>query len=447
MATKLWQKNVTPTAEIEKFTVGRDRELDAYLAESDVMGSMAHITMLESIGLLTADELRMLLAELRKILKEIRAGEFQIEEGVEDVHSEVELLLTRRLGDVGKKIHSGRSRNDQVLVDLKLWTRRQLRDIVELVKALFDELQVQSERYKGVLMPGYTHLQVAMPSSFGLWFGAYAESLTDDMLFLQAAYKMVNRNPLGSAAGYGSSFPLDRQMTTDLLGFDSMAYNVVYAQMGRGKMERNVSFALASVAGTIAKLAFDACLFNSQNFAFVKLPAECTTGSSIMPHKKNPDVFELTRAKCNKLQALPQQVMLIMNNLPSGYFRDLQIIKEVFLPAFAELKDCLSMTTYIINKMQVNDHILDDPRYDLMFSVEEVNRLAANGMPFRDAYRKVGLDIEAGQFSPVKEVCHTHAGSIGNLCTAEIAALMNKILAGFAFEKVDAALQQLINGK
>ena len=447
MATKLWEKNFTPTAEIERFTVGRDRELDAYLAESDVMGSMAHITMLESIGLLTADELRMLLAELRKILKEIRAGEFQIEEGVEDVHSEVELLLTRRLGDVGKKIHSGRSRNDQVLVDLKLWTRRQLRDIVELVKALFDELQVQSERYKGVLMPGYTHLQVAMPSSFGLWFGAYAESLTDDMLFLQAAYKMVNRNPLGSAAGYGSSFPLDRQMTTDLLGFDSMAYNVVYAQMGRGKMERNVSFALASVAGTIAKLAFDACLFNSQNFAFVKLPAECTTGSSIMPHKKNPDVFELTRAKCNKLQALPQQVMLIMNNLPSGYFRDLQIIKEVFLPAFAELKDCLSMTTYIINKMQVNDHILDDPRYDLMFSVEEVNRLAANGMPFRDAYRKVGLDIEAGQFSPVKEVCHTHAGSIGNLCTAEIAALMNKILAGFAFEKVDAALQQLINGK
>ena len=323
----LWQKNTLPTAEIERFTVGRDRELDAYLAESDVMGSMAHITMLESIGLLTADELSVLLAELRHILKDIRAGEFHIEEGVEDVHSEVELLLTRRLGDVGKKIHSGRSRNDQVLVDLKLWTRRQLREVVTLTKTLFDELQAQSERYKGILMPGYTHLQVAMPSSFGLWFGAYAESLTDDMLFLQAAYKMVNRNPLGSAAGYGSSFPLDRQMTTDLLGFDTMDYNVVYAQMGRGKMERNVSFAIASVAGTIAKLAFDACLFNSQNFAFVKLPAECTTGSSIMPHKKNPDVFELTRAKCNKLQALPQQVMLIMNNLPSGYFRDLQIIK------------------------------------------------------------------------------------------------------------------------
>ncbi len=446
MATKLWEKNFTPTAEIERFTVGRDRELDTYLAESDVMGSMAHITMLESIGLLTADELKLLLAELRNILQEIRQGQFVIEEGVEDVHSEVELLLTRRLGDVGKKIHSGRSRNDQVLVDLKLWTRRQLREVVELVKVLFDELQAQSEKYKNVLMPGYTHLQVAMPSSFGLWFGAYAESLTDDMLFLQAAYKMVNRNPLGSAAGYGSSFPLNRQMTTDLLGFDSMDYNVVYAQMGRGKMERNVAFALASVAGTIAKLAFDACLFNSQNFAFVKLPNECTTGSSIMPHKKNPDVFELTRAKCNKLQALPQQIMLIMNNLPSGYFRDLQIIKEVFLPAFAELKDCLQMTAYIINKMQVNDHILDDPRYDLMFSVEEVNRLAANGMPFRDAYKKVGLDIEAGQFTPVKEVHHTHEGSIGNLCTAEVATLMDNVLNGFSFEKVEEAERKLTMG-
>ena len=447
MATKLWEKNFTPTAEIERFTVGRDRELDAYLAESDVLGSMAHITMLESIGLLTADELKVLLAELRNILGEIRAGEFTIEEGVEDVHSEVELLLTQRLGDIGKKIHSGRSRNDQVLVDLKLWTRRQLREVVELVKVLFDELQAQSEKYKNVLMPGYTHLQVAMPSSFGLWFGAYAESLTDDMLFLQAAYKMVNRNPLGSAAGYGSSFPLKRQMTTDLLGFVSMYYNVVYAQMGRGKMERNVAFAIATVAGTIAKLAFDACLFNSQNFAFVKLPNECTTGSSIMPHKKNPDVFELTRAKCNKLQALPQQVMLIMNNLPSGYFRDLQIIKEVFLPAFGELKDCLQMTAYIINKMQVNDHILDDPRYDLMFSVEEVNRLAANGMPFRDAYKKVGLDIEAGKFQPVKDVHHTHEGSIGNLCTAEIAALMNNLLSNFGFEKVEAAERKLAEEK
>ena len=443
MATKLWQKNVTMTAEIERFTVGRDRELDLYLAESDVLGSMAHITMLQSIGLLTSEELQTLLAELRRILADIRNGEFTIEEGVEDVHSEVELLLTRRLGDVGKKIHSGRSRNDQVLVDLKLWTRRQLREVVELVKELFDELQVQSERYKDILMPGYTHLQVAMPSSFGLWFGAYAESLADDMLFLQAAYRLVNRNPLGSAAGYGSSFPLDRQMTTDLLGFDSMDYNVVYAQMGRGKMERNVGFAIASVAGTISKLAFDACMFNSQNFGFVKLPDECTTGSSIMPHKKNPDVFELTRAKCNKLQALPQQVTLIMNNLPCGYFRDLQIIKEVFLPAFGELKDCLRMTTYIIERIRVNEHILDDPRYDLMFSVEEVNRLAASGMPFRDAYRKVGLDIEAGQFTPQKQVHHTHAGSIGNLCTAEIAAQMDRLLADFHFERVEEAERKL----
>ena len=442
-ATPIWQKSTTMTAEIERFTVGRDRQLDLYLAESDVIGSMAHITMLQSIGLLTADELQALLAELRHILGDIRQGRFTIEEGVEDVHSEVEMLLTRRLGDVGKKIHSGRSRNDQVLLDLKLWTRRQLREVAGLVNDLFDQLQAQSERYSDVLMPGYTHLQVAMPSSFGLWFGAYAESLTDDMLFLQAAYRMVNRNPLGSAAGYGSSFHLDRQMTTDLLGFDSMAYNVVYAQMGRGKMERNVAFALASVAGTIAKMAFDACMFNSQNFGFLKLPAECTTGSSIMPHKKNPDVFELTRAKCNKLQALPQQVTLIMNNLPSGYFRDLQIIKEVFLPAFDELKDCLRMCAYIIPRIEVNRHILDDPRYDLMFSVEEVNRLAAAGTPFRDAYRQVGLDIEAGRFTPTKEVHHTHAGSIGNLCNDRIAALMDAILADFHFERVDEAEAKL----
>ena len=442
-AAPIWQKSTTMTAEIERFTVGRDRELDLYLAESDVVGSMAHITMLQSIGLLKADELQMLLNELRHILADIRQGHFTIEEGVEDVHSEVELLLTRRLGDVGKKIHSGRSRNDQVLLDLKLWTRRQLRDVVDLVKALFDQLQAQSERYHDVLMPGYTHLQVAMPSSFGLWFGAYAESLTDDMLFLQAAYRMVNRNPLGSAAGYGSSFPLDRQMTTDLLGFDSMAYNVVYAQMGRGKMERNVAFALASVAGTIAKLAFDACMFNSQNFGFLKLPNECTTGSSIMPHKKNPDVFELTRAKCNKLQALPQQVTLIMNNLPSGYFRDLQIIKEVFLPAFQELRDCLQMATYIIHRLEVNEHILDDTRYDLMFSVEEVNRLATEGMPFRDAYKKVGLDIEAGKFVPRKEVRHSHEGSIGNLCTKEIAALFEQTWSNFRFEKAEEAEKRL----
>ena len=442
---KLWDKGFSTAQEIERFTVGRDREMDLYLAESDVMGSMAHITMLESIGLLTSDELKTLLHELRAIRKEILEGKFTIEEGVEDVHSQIELMLTRRLGDMGKKIHSGRSRNDQVLVDLKLFTRRQLQLVAEDVRTLFGELQAQSERYKQVLMPGYTHLQVAMPSSFGLWFGAYAESLVDDMMFLQAAFRMANRNPLGSAAGYGSSFPLNRTMTTQLLGFESMDYNVVYAQMGRGKMERNVAFALASVAGTLSKLAFDACLFNSQNFAFVKLPDECTTGSSIMPHKKNPDVFELTRAKCNKIQALPQQIMLIMNNLPSGYFRDLQIIKEVFLPCFQELRDCLSMVTYIIQRIKVNEHILNDPRYDLMFSVEEVNRLATEGMPFRDAYKKVGMDIQAGHFKPCKEVHHTHEGSIGNLCNEEIRALMDEVWNGFHFEQMEEAERQLAN--
>ena len=442
---KLWDKGFSTAQEIERFTVGRDREMDLYLAESDVLGSMAHITMLESIGLLTSDELKTLLHELRAIRKEILEGKFTIEEGVEDVHSQIELMLTRRLGDMGKKIHSGRSRNDQVLVDLKLFTRRQLQLVAEDVRTLFGELQAQSERYKQVLMPGYTHLQVAMPSSFGLWFGAYAESLVDDMMFLQAAFRMANRNPLGSAAGYGSSFPLNRTMTTQLLGFESMDYNVVYAQMGRGKMERNVAFALASVAGTLSKLAFDACLFNSQNFAFVKLPDECTTGSSIMPHKKNPDVFELTRAKCNKIQALPQQIMLIMNNLPSGYFRDLQIIKEVFLPCFQELRDCLSMVTYIIQRIKVNEHILDDPRYDLMFSVEEVNRLATEGMPFRDAYKKVGMDIQAGHFKPCKEVHHTHEGSIGNLCNEEIRALMDEVWNGFHFEQIEEAERQLAN--
>ncbi|MBQ3740864.1 MAG: argininosuccinate lyase [Prevotella sp.] len=442
---KLWEKNYEVNAEIDRFTVGRDREMDLYLAPYDVMGSMAHITMLETIGLLSSDELRQLLDELRAIYREAAEGRFEIEDGVEDVHSQVELMLTRRLGDMGKKIHSGRSRNDQVLVDLKLFTRQQLRDIAELVKVLFDELIAKSNELKDVLMPGYTHLQVAMPSSFGLWFGAYAESLCDDMLFLQAAYRMTNRNPLGSAAGYGSSFPLNRQLTTDLLGFDSMDYNVVYAQMGRGKTERNVAFAMATIAGTLAKLAFDACLFNSQNFGFVRLPKECTTGSSIMPHKKNPDVFELIRAKCNKLQALPTQVTLIMNNLPVGYFRDLQIIKEVFLPAFDELKDCLNMTAYIINRMEVNRNILDNPIYDPIFSVEEVNRLAAEGMPFRDAYKKVGLEIEAGTFRADKHIHHTHEGSIGNLCNDKIEALMQQTIGSFGFEKVEKAERLLTN--
>ena len=441
---KLWEKNFEINKEIERFTVGRDREMDLYLAKYDVLGSMAHITMLESIGLLNADELKPLLDELKNIYDLADRGEFVIEDGVEDVHSQVEMILTEKLGDLGKKIHSGRSRNDQVLVDLKLFTRHELKDIADEVKILFDELIQKSNKYKEVLMPGYTHLQVAMPSSFGLWFGAYAESLADDMLFLQAAYRMTNRNPLGSAAGYGSSFPLNRTMTTELLGFDSMDYNVVYAQMGRGKMERNVGFAIATIAGTLAKMAFDACMFNSQNFSFVKLPKECTTGSSIMPHKKNPDVFELIRAKSNKLQSLPQQITLIMNNLPVGYFRDLQIIKEVFLPAFGELKDCLQMASYIIYKIEVNEHILDNPMYDPMFSVEEVNRLAAAGMPFRDAYKKVGLDIEAGQFTPNKNIHHTHEGSIGNLMNDEIVKLMNDTIDGFNFNRMLEAENKLL---
>ena len=445
MAKKLWEKNIDVNPEIERFTVGRDRELDLMLARYDVLGSLAHCKMLESIGLLTKEERERLRQGLWGIYSTAMTGTFIIENGVEDVHSQVELILTRALGDIGKKIHSGRSRNDQVLVDLKLFTRHELQEICEAVIELFNALQQQSEKHKDVLMPGYTHLQVAMPSSFGLWFGAYAESLADDMLFLQAAYRMCNRNPLGSAAGYGSSFPLNRTMTTELLGFDSMNYNVVYAQMGRGKCEKNVAFALASVAGTLSKLAFDACMFNSQNFGFVKLPAECTTGSSIMPHKKNPDVFEIMRAKCNRLQALPMDIAMITNNLPSGYFRDLQIIKELFLPAFADIKECLAMATYIIERIEVNKEILNDSRYDAMFSVEEVNRLATGGMPFRDAYKKVGLDIEAGTFTPNKEVHHTHEGSIGNLCNEEIKKLMYGIYDAMDFDKARNAEKALLS--
>ena len=446
MATKLWEKNVQLNKEIERFTVGRDRELDVFLAKYDVLGSMAHITMLESIGLLAADELKILLEELREIYKLADEGKLVIEDGIEDVHSQVELMLTRKLGVVGKKIHSGRSRNDQVLVDLKLYARSEIRTIAEAANSLFNELQKQSEKYKNVLMPGYTHMQVAMPSSFGLWFGAYAESLADDMQLLLAAYRVTNRHPLGSAAGYGSSFPLDRQMTTDLLGFDSMDYNVVYAQMGRGKTERNIAFAMAGIASTLSKLAFDACLFNSQNFGFVKLPAECTTGSSIMPHKKNPDVFELIRAKSNKLQSLPVQITMMMNNLPSGYSRDFQLIKEVFMPAFEELIDCLQMTEYIIARTEVNEHIIDDPRYDAMFSVEEVNRRVLSGTSFRDAYKQVGLEIEAGNFVPDKNIHHTHAGSIGNLCNDKIAELMAYTINEFHFERAEQAEQKLLKG-
>jgi len=445
MAKKLWEKKTQTNSEIERYTVGLDREMDLYLAEYDVLGSMAHVIMLDEIGLLAPGELRPILDELKQIHRLASEGNFEIQEGVEDVHSQVELLLTQKLGDLGKKIHSGRSRNDQVLLDLKLFTRNAISEIAQCTDHLFRSLIEKSEQYKNVMLPGYTHLQIAMPSSFGLWFGAYAESLADDLQLLLAAYKVCNRNPLGSGAGYGSSFPLKRQLTTDLLGFDSMNYNVVYAQMGRGKMERIVAQALSGIAATVSKLAMDACLYNSQNFGFIKLPDEYTTGSSIMPHKKNPDVFELTRAKCNKIQALPGQIAMITDNLPSGYFRDYQIIKELFLPVFNELKDILEMVTAMMRKITVNDRILDDKKYDAIFSVEEVNRLAAEGMPFRDAYKKVGLDIEDGNFVPDKNINHTHEGSIGNLCNEAIVLYKQQILDGFEFGKVKETIKRLLN--
>ncbi|MCW3463633.1 argininosuccinate lyase [Chitinophaga nivalis] len=441
---KLWQKDKASLAAVEQFTVGKDREMDTFLAPFDVLGSMAHITMLESIGLLGAEELTILKQELRNIYQDIEAGNFKLEADVEDIHSQVELLLTRRLGEVGKKIHSGRSRNDQVLVDLKLFLRHELQVMVEEVLALFRLLQQQSEAYKNHLIPGYTHLQIAMPSSFGLWFGAYAESLVDDLTLLQGAYKVVNKNPLGSAAGYGSSFPLDRELTTALLGFDSLNYNVVYAQMGRGKTEKVVAFALSGIAATIAKMAMDACLFMNQNFGFISFPDELTTGSSIMPHKKNPDVWELIRSHGNKLQALPNEIAMMITNLPSGYHRDLQLLKENLFPAFQTLKDCIRMSRLMLENIRIREHILDDDKYQYLFSVEVVNNLVLQGTPFREAYKQVGLDIEQGVFSPAKEVNHTHAGSIGNLCTAQIAAQMDAVVAGFPFDKVDQALEKLL---
>ena len=444
MNKKLWEKNAQVDKTVERFTVGKDREMDLYLAKYDVLGSMAHSMMLESIGLLTKEELDALLVALKEIYNLASDHSFVIEEGVEDVHSQVELMLTRNLGDTGKKIHSGRSRNDQVLLDLKLFTRAQIQELVGLTASLIDVLIAQSNRYKDMLLPGYTHLQIAMPSSFGLWFGAYAESLVDDLQLMQAAYKICNRNPLGSAAGYGSSFPLNRTLTTELLGFDSLNYNVVYAQMGRGKMERTVAFALAGIAATLSRLAMDACLFNSQNFGFIRLPDEYVTGSSIMPHKKNPDVFELIRAKCNKIQGLPQQITLIGNNLPSGYFRDMQILKEIFLPSFDELQDCIQMVTQIMQQVEVNTKILEETKYALLFSVEEVNRRVLSGIPFRDAYKQVGLEIEAGNFHTDQSVCHTHEGSIGNLCNDEIACLKEHIIEGFAFDKVNLAEKKLL---
>lgn len=442
---KLWEKGISVDAAIEKFTVGKDRELDVLLAPSDILGSIAHVTMLETIGLIGKKELPLILSELKTLYKQSQLPGFIIEEGVEDIHSQVELLLTRKLGDMGKKIHSGRSRNDQVLVDLKLFTRNKIENLVYKADALADILLAKSEQHKEVLMPGYTHLQIAMPSSFGLWFSAYSESITDDLMIMQAAWKLANQNPLGSAAGYGSSFPLNRTLTTKLLGFDNLNYNVVYAQMGRGKTERIVSFALSNLAATLSKLAYDVCLFMNQNFGFVSLPDELTTGSSIMPHKKNPDVFELIRGHCNKLQALPTQITLISNNLPSGYFRDMQVMKEVFLPAFEELETCLDIASYAMENIRVNHNILDDKKYDYLFSVEEVNRLTQAGMPFRDAYKEIGRQIAEGEFKPTKTVQHTHEGSIGNLCLDEIRKRKSEIVHNFGFETVSLAIQKLIS--
>ena len=444
---KLWDKGYDDDALIDKFTVGKDRELDLYLAQYDILGTMAHITMLSKVGLLPEEDLKKLLPVLAELHEDAVAGKFEIEPDVEDVHSQVELMLTRRLGDVGKKVHTGRSRNDQVLVDLKLYARAEIRKTVEKIQALFEVLQRKSEQYKDVLLPGYTHLQVAMPSSFGLWFGAYAESLTDDLRLMLAAWDITNQNPLGSAAGYGSSAPLDRTMTTRLLGFADLDYNVVYAQMGRGKTERAISFAYAAVAETVGRLAVDCCLYASQNFGFIHLPDSMTTGSSIMPHKKNPDVFELVRAHCNKIQGAPNDIRLITVNLPSGYFRDMQILKEVFIPIFQEMDDCLDIASYAVEKMEIVKDIMSDPKYQPAFSVEEVNRLVEEeNVPFRDAYKRVGLEIMAGNFSFHGELHHTHEGSIGNLCNDKIAYKLQEVISRFGFENVQKAENSLLKG-
>ena len=442
---KLWDKGYDDDDLIDKFTVGKDRELDLFLAPYDILGTMAHITMLEKVGLLPADDLKKLLPELRSLYEKAVKGEFVIEPDIEDVHSQVELLLTRNLGDIGKKVHTGRSRNDQVLVDLKLYARAEIRKTVEKVETLFKTLQEMSEKYKDVLLPGYTHLQVAMPSSFGLWFGAYAESLSDDLRLMLAAWDITNQNPLGSAAGYGSSAPLDRTMTTKLLGFKDLDYNVVYAQMGRGKTERAIAFAYAAVAETVGRFAMDCCLYASQNFGFIHLPDRMTTGSSIMPHKKNPDVFELVRAHCNKIQGAPNDIRLITGNLPSGYFRDMQILKEVFIPIFSELDDCLDITSYAVRNMEIIDGLMSDPKYKPAFSVEEVNRLVEEeNVPFRDAYKKVGMDILAGNFEYRGKLHHTHEGSIGNLCNDRIAEKMQSVVSEFSFDAVQNAEKSLL---
>ncbi|WP_423147589.1 argininosuccinate lyase [Rubrolithibacter danxiaensis] len=441
---KLWQKDKQVEASVEKFTVGKDRELDEQMAAFDVLGSLAHTRMLETINLLSKEDLEAVQKELKNIYREIVEGKFSIQEGVEDVHSQVELLLTERIGDAGKKIHSGRSRNDQVLVDLKLFFRSQIQLIVENTTELFRQLIKLSEEHKDKLLPGYTHLQIAMPSSFGLWFGAYAESLADDLELMLAAWKITNKNPLGSAAGYGSSFPLNRTLTTRLLGFESLNYNVVYAQMGRGKTERIVAQAMSSIGATLAKFAMDICLFINQNFGFISFPDELTTGSSIMPHKKNPDVFELIRSRCNKIQALPNEIAMMTANLPSGYHRDLQLLKENLFPSFISLNECLQMSTYMLKHIRVKDDILKDKKYAYLFSVEVVNNEVLKGVPFREAYKQVGMDIERGNFTAPETVNHTHEGSIGNLCNEQITQAFQSVLSDFNFEKVEEALASLL---
>ncbi len=441
---KLWQKDKNALKEVSQFTIGKDAELDMLLAPFDVLGTLAHIQMLASIGLLEAQELKALSAELKSIYNLIESGKFKIEPDVEDIHSQIELMLTTKLGEIGKKIHSGRSRNDQVLVDVKLFLRNEIHELVTEVKTLFDLLTTLSEKHKDKLLPGYTHLQLAMPSSFGLWFGAYAESLIDDVITLQSAYKIVNKNPLGSAAGYGSSFPINRQMTTDLLGFSDLNYNVVYAQMGRGKAEKIVASALSNVGSTLAKLSMDACLYLNQNFGFISFPEELTTGSSIMPHKKNPDVFELIRGRCNTIQALPHEITLINTNLPSGYHRDLQLLKENLFPAFGHLKDCLRMATLMLSHIEVKENILDDDKYKFLFSVEEVNKLVLEGTPFRDAYKQVGQQIERGEFVHSTKLNHTHQGSLGNLCTEEIRKTMAAEIGRFEFKTANEKLASLL---
>jgi argininosuccinate lyase len=441
---KLWQKETAVEQSVEKFTVGNDREMDLHLASFDVLGSLAHTQMLESIGLLTKSELSLIQKELKQLYKEIQADNFKIDEQVEDIHSQIELLLTQRIGEAGKKIHSGRSRNDQVLVDLKLYFRSEIKKIVEGTQELFELLIQLSNAHKDALMPGYTHLQIAMPSSFGLWFGAYAESLVDDLELMLAAWKICNKNPLGSAAGYGSSFPLNRTLTTELLGFETLNYNVVYAQMGRGKTERILAQGMSAIAATLAKMAMDACLYMSQNFGFISFPDELTTGSSIMPHKKNPDVFELIRSRCNKIQALPNEIALMTANLPMGYHRDLQLLKENLFPSFQSINDCLQMMVLMLGNIRINPTILNDPKYDYLFSVEVVNNEVLQGVPFREAYKNIGLSIENGTFKPIKEVKHTHEGSIGNLQNNEIKNLFEKVIAEFGFNKVDKALKELL---